>query len=346
MLPTKLRKGGVLALIACLVSAPLPAFAWGHQAHAAIDQAAIAALPDDGPVFLRAYSDYVGASATLPDSWRSSSEPFSKIAEDPNHGWFREQFAFMKTIPRSRFEFILSLYREYLRIKDADPEGAKRMNVRWTGTLPYAAMEVYGHLVADMRLLRRARAAGNDKEAGFLEQSCAFYIAEMGHYIGDGSQPMHDSVNSDGWRGPNPEGYSLGPSIHGRFESDYVRAIGLTTEDVRQHMAKLGHQRGDLFGEVLTYLDANGDRMEQVFRLDERGAFADPNDRQARAFVYQQTAAGASMLRDMIYRAWLESAHPPRTEGPSPLDPGNPAYNPETGSAPAPIDPAASEPRE
>jgi len=160
----------------------------------------------DGPVFLRGYADYVGASATLPDSWRLSSGPFSKIGEDPNHGWFREQFAFPRPLPRSRYEFVLALYRQYLRIKDSDPKTAERTNVRWTGTLPDAAMEAYGHLIAGMRLLRQARAA--ETETRFLEQICAFYAAWMGHYIGEGAQPLHTSVNSDGWRGPNPKNYT------------------------------------------------------------------------------------------------------------------------------------------
>ncbi len=59
----------------------------------------------------------------------------------------------MKEIPRSRYEFVLELYKEYLRIEKFDPENARRMNVRWTGTLPCAAAEVYGHLVADMRYI-------------------------------------------------------------------------------------------------------------------------------------------------------------------------------------------------
>jgi hypothetical protein len=51
--------------------------------------------------------------------------------------------------------------------------------------------------------------------------------------------------------------------------------------------------------------------------------------------VYSRTAAGARMLRDLVYRAWLESALPAAQVKPSPIDPSNPAYNPETGSAPA-----------
>jgi hypothetical protein len=38
----------------------------------------------------------------------------------------------MKEIPRSRYESVLELYREYLRIEKWDPETARRMNVRWT----------------------------------------------------------------------------------------------------------------------------------------------------------------------------------------------------------------------
>lgn len=53
--------------------------------------------------------DYIAGSASIPDTWRGASEPFSKIEEDPNHGWFREQFVFMKEVPRSRYEFVLEL---------------------------------------------------------------------------------------------------------------------------------------------------------------------------------------------------------------------------------------------
>jgi hypothetical protein len=318
------------------VAAPLQAFAWGPTAHAVIDRAAIATLPSDGPVFLKSYSDYVAASATIPDIWRSPTEPFSKIEEDPNHGWFREQFAFMKTIPRSRYEFVLALYREYLRIKDSDPETARRTNVRWTGTLPYAAMETYGHLVAEMRMMRRMQAAGQDVR--FLEQNCAFDVFRLGHYIGDGGQPLHDSVNSDGWRGPNPQGYTPDPSIHGRFETTYVDAIGLSTNDIIPRISKPGHLEGDLFQAVLAYLDASGGQMENVYQLDKRGAFGDPKSSEARKFIYDRTTAAASMLRDMIYRAWLEAALPPRVVKPDPLDPANPAYDAETGSAAAPVD--------
>jgi hypothetical protein len=251
---------------------------------------------------------------------------------------FREQFAFMKPIPRSRYEFVLALYREYLRIEKSDPENAKRMNVRWTGTLPYAAVEVYGHLVAEMRALRRDRAAG--KDTAFLEQTCAFYVAWMGHYIGDGSQPMHDSIYSDGWRGPNPKAYTSDSKIHGRFESQYVELIGLGESDIVGRIGQPGHLKGDVFDLVLEHLNASGDKVGAIYAMDKRNAFVNPDDAEAKEMVYSQTAAGAGMLRDLVYRAWLESAFPPTKGLPNPVDQNNPKYNPETDSASAATSPS------
>ncbi|MCJ8155907.1 nuclease [Sphingomonas sp. LaA6.9] len=319
-----------LATISAL--APATAHAWGGTAHAVIDRAAIEAIPDDGPVFLRKYADYVAASASLPDSWRGASENFSKIDEDPNHGWFREQFTFVTPIPRSRYEFVLALYKHYEKIRDSDPETAQRTNVRWTGTLPYAAIEAYDRLVVCMRYVRKAQAEGRD--ASVPEQHCAFQTIRLGHYIGDGSQPLHDSIHSDGWRGDNPKGYTRDRSIHGRFESGFVDAIGLTVKDIAPRIGAPAHLSGDMFDAVLGFLDDAGDRMETVYELEKRDGFANHADKDVREMVYAQTAKGAAMLRDMICRAWAESASPPATVDPSPLDPANPAYNPETGSAP------------
>jgi hypothetical protein len=327
------RRCFVALLLVATLGIPETALSWGVRAHAVIDRTAVDTLPADGPVFLKKYVDYIAGSASIPDTWRQASDPFSKIEEDPNHGWFREQFSFMKEIPRSRYEFVLELDREYLRIEKSDPENARRMNVRWTGTLPFAAAEVYGHLVADMRYLRKARAEG--KDTSLLEQTCAFYVAWMGHYIGDGSQPLHDTIHHDGWQGTDPKGYTRDPKIHGRFETQYVDAISLTEDDIAGRIGQPGHLAGDVFDSILAHLDEAGSNVEAIYKLDKRNAFADVHDQEAREMVYSRTAAGARMLRDLVYRAWLESALPVNAGTPNPVDQNNPRYNPQTGSAPA-----------
>ena len=329
MRPALLATIAAIAVSCCF---PSSADAWGATAHAAIDRAAIATIPDDGPVFLRRHIDYIAGSASLPDAWRGSSENFSKIAEDPNHGWFREQFTFLRPIPRSRYEFVIALFKQYEKIKRTDPAAAARTNVRWTGTLPYAAIEAYERIVVCMRNVRAAQAAGRD--SGFAEQHCAFDVIRLGHYIGDGAQPLHDSVNSDGWRGPNPHGYTTDRSIHGRFESRFVDGMTLKASDITQRMRAPAHRDGDMFDAILAFLDDAGNKMERVYVLEKRDGFSNFADKDVQALVYTQTAAGAAMLRDMLCRAWVQSGAAPVDVQPSPIDFANPRFNPETGSAP------------
>ncbi|MBZ5611427.1 MAG: nuclease [Acidobacteriia bacterium] len=292
-------------------------------------------MPSDGPVFLREYREWIGATGPLPDSWRGVTEPYSKIFEDPNHGWFKEQFGFLKEIPRNRYEFVLRLYDECLRIKDTDPERARLTNVRWTGTLPYAAMENFDRMRAAMRAWRAAPEGGIERR--YLAQDIAFYMGWLGHYTADGAQPLHDTIHHDGWQGPNPKNYTRDPRIHGRFETAFVDLIELREADLAPLVSQ-PQVLSDPFAAVIAHLDDAYTHVEEVYQMDQRGAFSHQDDRQARALVTRQLARAASLLRDLTYTAWIESGRPPgaRSAGQNPISPAHPAYNGETGTAPPP----------
>jgi hypothetical protein len=322
----------LLALALAASLPPAPARAWGGRGHAVIDHAALAALPEDGPMFLRNYAEFIGEEAGAPDTWRASSEPFSKIDEDPNHTWFLERLGFLATVPRSRYAFVLALYREHERVNRIDPKAAERLNVRWTGTMPYAILEGYGRIVAGMRSLRWKRMRG--EPTANIERTIAFYTAWMSHYVGDGANPHHVSIHCEGWFGDNPKGYATGGGIHGAFEIGYAEAIDLQPEHFANRIGAPARQQGDLFAHVLAFLADSNAEVEKIFDLDKRKILADPKSREGRDFVYRRAAAGAAMLRDLLVRAWAESAKPGEGD-PRPHDPANPAYDPETGSAPA-----------
>lgn len=334
--PRHLAYALAATLAACLVAGP--AFAWGHRAHAVIDRTAVESLPADGPVFFKNYLSLIEDSSTLPDDWRDETVPFSKMEEDPNHGWFREQFAFMKNPPRSRFEFVLSLDREQQRLAAAGSPEATRTNVRWTGTLPYALMEVYGHLVSGFRSYRERQVHG--QPTANIETACALYVAQLGHYVGDGAQPLHDTIQHDGWQGPNPKGYTQDHAIHSRMESDFPNAIQLADTDILREVPALDPLQGDVFDAVLAYLATSASHVEQVYQLDKRGAWTNSADTEAKALIHERTAAGAAMLRNLVYRAWKESALPRPARGLPSTDEHYPGYNAETGSAPAGVSPA------
>lgn len=323
--------------IGIAIGQSIPLNAWGERGHYTVNQAAARGIPDDGPVFLRAHEDWIRYLGPIPDSWRSAFEPFQKIIEDPNHGWFREQFAFMTNakVPRSRYEFVLALDQEHRRLMAAgDQKAAALTNVRWTGTLPYAAVETYEQMVAGMRRYRAAREQKADTT--YIEREIAAYMGRLGHYTADGAQPLHDSIHHDGWQGANPRGYTTDPRVHGRFESRFVDLIKLTPEDIQKDLppAKVLE---DPFDAVIAHLDDAGSFVEKVYELDAAGAYDDAGNAEARTLVRRQITRAAALLRDLAQTAWVRSGERvPMNPGDNPVVPAHPQYNPATGSAPAP----------
>jgi hypothetical protein len=234
---------------------------------------------------------------------------------------------------------VLKRYDENLRIRDKDPERAALTNVRWTGTLPYAAMENFDRMKAAMRRYRAlsAQNGGGAAEARYLAQDIAFYAGWLGHYTADGAQPLHDTIHHDGWQGDNPHDYTHDPRIHGRFESQFVDLIGLTEADLAAKIPK-ARVLDDSFAAVLRHLDDAATHVEAIYIMDKRGAFSNAKDAEAADLVTMQLGKAAALLRDLIYTAWVKSAEPtaPVAADQNPVSRTNPGFNPATGSAPPP----------
>jgi hypothetical protein len=268
----------------------------------------------------------------------------------------------MKEIPRSRTEFTLRVYDEYLRVRKTDPERAKLLNIRYTGLQGYSMMEGYERMKAGMRLYRFAGVTDTDHRfrdiaayyapvsplledpaqvKTFLATDVAFYMGWLGHYIADAAQPLHNSKHHDGWEGDNPKGYTRDPNIHGRFESSYVDLIKVSEADLIPYIAKDARHLDDPWAAILDHMIQARGFAEDVYRLDLRGAFEKSNDSEAKKLTCMRLAAGAAFLRDLAYTAWIESAVPvpPLKAIDSMSNPENPRYNPATGSAPAPAKP-------
>lgn len=328
-----MRKLATLLLITQL------AFSWGPRAHSVVNRAAVQLLAENGPAFLKAHEDWITYWAPIPDTYRGISDPNSKILEDPNHGWFQEQFSFLKTIPRSRYEFVLALYDEHNRLKSKDPERAKLTNVRWTGTLPYAVMEDYEHLRISMR---RYRLAKDEKLKRMIELEMAGYMGRLGHYIADAAMPLHVSIHHDGWVGPNPKEYTRDPRVHGRFETQFVDLIELKEADFKP-LIKEAKKIEDPWQAILDHIAMSFSHVEEVYELDKLGAYTQKDHEQARKLVYKLMAKSSELLRDLTHTAWLESEQMPQMpRGPfdpkrNPINPENPNFNPATGSAPPTI---------
>jgi hypothetical protein len=65
---------------------------------------------------------------------------------------------------------------------------------------------------------------------------------------------------------------------------------------------------GDMFDAYVAYLRQSATYVEKVYQLEKAGGFVGAGTPESREFTADRLAAGASMLRDMIYTAWVESA--------------------------------------
>ncbi len=280
----------------CLAGAPRAAHAWGAAGHRIINQLAASTLPVSVPAFLRspAAIDEITYLGPEPDRWRSPAEPELDAAQAPEHFIDLELADKFAPLPHKRFDFLAEVYAAH-----EDPTKI--------GLQPWQTDEVWERLKSAMRDYRHLKAEGQDTMP--VEQAIIFYAGWLGHYVGDGSQPLHTTIEYNGWVGPNPHGYTTGHQIHYQFESVFVSA-NIHAPQVEADMTPVKAIQGDMFDAYMAYLRHTHTYVDEVYQLYKEGGFAGAGTPQSRQFTAQRLAFGASMLRDMIYTAWLDSAQP------------------------------------
>ncbi len=261
-----------------------------------INKLAVEALPADAPEFLRtpAALDEIEYLGPEPDRWRSKAEPELVAAQAPEHFIDLELADALGPLPHNRFDFEAKVF--------AAGERPEKI-----GLQPWQTDEVWERLKAAMRQYRAIKAAGQDTKP--VEAVIIFYAGWLGHYVGDGSQPLHVTVKYNGWVGPNPNGYTTEHQIHCQFEGPFV-AANIHAADVQARMTPVRAIDGDMFDAYVAYLRHTATFVEKVYQLDKAGGFVGAGTPESREFTAERLAAGASMLRDMIYSAWLDSAQP------------------------------------
>ena len=301
-IPASFLRRAVAALLLPLIAVP-QSFAWGNDGHRMVNQLAAEKLPADMPAFFRtpdaiAEITYLGPE---PDRWRSPAEPELVAAQAPEHFIDLELADRLGTLPRKRFDYIAAL----AVLQAAHPELA--LKPEKVGLQPYVTTEVYERLKAAMREYRALSA--DHKDVKPVEQAILFYAGWLGHYVGDGAMPLHVTVNYDGWvLGDNPNGYTTQKGIHALFESTFV-AANIKAAAVSPLMT--GPQvLTDPFTDYVAYLRRSGTQIERLYQLEKAHGFEGAGTTESREFTEARLAAAASMLRDMIYTAWLESAKP------------------------------------
>ncbi len=180
-----MRRIIVLLLVLAIVATPVPAAAWGFEAHKFIMARAIALLPVEIRPFFTKFEASIVEHSIDPDLWRTV-------------GWLDETTRhFVDMDAYGPYPF-----KEFPRQHD---EAVKRYGAEFVtknGTLPWRTEEMYQKLVEAFT-----------QKAAYSRENIKLFSSVIAHYTSDGHVPFHATLNHDGqltgqW------------GIHARFESD------------------------------------------------------------------------------------------------------------------------------
>lgn len=297
-----MKKGAAIALtFAGVLAVPAIAFAWGEAGHRITGEAAALTLPQTMPAFVRASTKQLAYLNPDPDRWRSRDE--SSVDPALDQGSAPDHFIDMDMVKPEVLAQALKAPNRYAYLDTLAAAGAKGSVM---GLLPFRMLEMSQRLREEFRLWRMA----SDSTKPFIEARIINDAGILGHYVADGSQPAHTTVNYNGWVGPNPNGYATDKRFHSRFESAFVQA-NVRLSDVLPHVDTAARVIPDFRSAIIEYLRATNGQVEHMYQLDKAHPFdANTMDPADKAFVVDRLAAGARMLRDIWWTAWVTSAKP------------------------------------
>jgi hypothetical protein len=292
---------------------------WGADGHRLINRLAAAALPTDVPAFLRNGEaldtmEYLGPE---PDRWKNRAENELSVTQSPDHFIDMEWADYAdvpctagqngcpangKDLPRLRYDFI----RAVEKAAAAHPE--LNLTPEKIGFQPWEVQEIYERLKVGLREYRKLVAANEDTKPA--ETAILFYAGWLGHYVADGSQPLHDTIQFNGWTGPNPNGYTTDHKIHAQFETMFVMAAAKAADVAPLVVAAKPKVLNDEWADYMEYLRHSNSLVEKTYQLEKAGGFNGTGTPESVAFLDERLAAGAIELRDMIYTAWVKSGDP------------------------------------
>jgi hypothetical protein len=296
-----LAVAGILAT-GLLFARPTSVSAWGEYGHRLTGAVATAALPAEMPGFFRNAGAQLAYLNPEPDRWRERAEreldPALDGATAPEH------FIDLELIPTDRQAGALAAPT---RFAYADTLRALGLDASVVGVLPFRMIELTQQLRTDFRRWRTAP----DSTRAFIEQRIIDDAGILGHYVADGSNPTHTSKHYNGWTGENPSGYTTDRGFHSRFESAYVQARIRPGDVGPLVMGRPAQVIPDVRAGVLAYLRQTNVEVPHLYDLEKASSFTPTNmDAEHLRFTAERLAAGATMLRDLWWTAWVTSGLP------------------------------------
>jgi len=288
-------------VVAITVVPPL-VFAWGDVGHRIIGETAALKLPLAAPSFLRNASRQLGYLNPEPDRWRSRTE--SSIDPALDRGTSPDHFIDMEMATPVVLAAALNARDRYGYL---DTLAAAHIDGVVMGLLPFKMLEMSQQLRVDFRRWR----AAPDSIKPWVEARIIDDAGILGHYVADGSNPAHATIQYNGWTGPNPNGYATDRAFHARFESGFITAQ-VKLPDVLAKLDTNARVLPNLRAAIIEYLKQSNTLVERMYQIDKAHPFdSTTTNAENKAFAVERLAAGARMLRDIWWTAYVTSAATP-----------------------------------
>jgi hypothetical protein len=322
-----------LVAAAVMGGAFLNAGAWDYEGHRAVNELALASLPKDFGGFdltpaLKGRIEYLAGE---PDRWRNAADvrkgtgdlPLAHV-NGPDHYIDLEDVALCgltpETLPDMRYEFMSILAKARAahpeRFPPIDPAKDADHTRELDGFLPWAIVENFEKLKSNFGSLKAFRQyGGTPEEIANAQADCIYVMGVMGHYVGDGAQPLHDTKHYNGWVGDNPKGYTTNQTFHGWIDGGYFRKLGGIKVDAlvgKIEPAKVIPNSGDpekFFRYVVNYLVEQNKFVEPLYEMEKNGQLTGEGDKgmDGRPFLEGQLIKAGQMLGDIWLTAWLQA---------------------------------------
>jgi hypothetical protein len=301
--------------------------AWDYEGHHAVNELALASLPPDfgGFTLTPALKNRIEFLAGEPDRWRNVSDLPLKHFNGPDHYFDMEDLKLCgltpETLPIMRYDFVadLALARAAHpdRFPAIDPTKDADHTRELDGFLPWAITEYYEKLKSCFATLKAFKQyGGTPEEIANAQADCIYVMGVMGHFVGDGSQPLHTSKYFNGWDpADNPKGYTTRTTFHAWIDGGYFKKTGgIKVENLvgkiqpATRIANAGEPDG-IFRDVVAYLVAQNKFVEPLYEMDKNGQLTGEDDKgmEGLPFLNGQLVKAGQMLGDIWLTAWLEA---------------------------------------
>ncbi len=270
---------------------------WGFLVHRTVNQLAVYELPGNLRAFLFQNMEYIVRNAPRPDIRRNQDS-----TEAAKH------FIDLEVYGDS------SAWKMPTQWEEAEKIYSKDTLLKY-GYLPYLVIKVKDSLTNAFR-------SGN-------KDSILFYVADLGHYIGDAHVPLHTTVNYDGQltnqRGLHSLWESMIPEIEiDRYQLSSKHKARYLDQPDQAVWNAVRHSYLLLKDVFLQEKEASKSFTDSTkFRLQVRRgrevksyttAFANAYSELLGKSINDQLIASADLLADFIYTSWVDAGKPSLNE--------------------------------